>query len=1487
MVRLEKQRCCREPLRKHAQLRPDSLNLWNRNKQYASSTEKNAVWITARRQRQQGQSSGAVARTMTELELSEDEVESTAVLSPVQYTIRMRSRAETIEFYSGCTGHDQLIVVPQGRKAVWVQVTKTPDNALEQGAGEIALPMQEIAAEEVLPEHGDDQGQVDEEVITRDPHEAEEKVVAGNPLLCLLPENREKPRQEPITIEETMTVGWRGIDWQEKRAVDEDPYFCKRVSCRDQRQVEALAFARCEECRAEVVVPCCQGPANVDQRQQLRREARLRRVEILADHDDDFQLDQWFQETIDDIGVATAADALAVFIETEQRRDAIVSEEDRIRSAIQNEQELGFAEIQAEMRRFRWMVTHATPLLQTLNKCRLVEDPHVRARGITLASFVVPGVHCQESAIRAAALLVGGDSIMSDVRTGMNLTEFVEYLHHLRLEVPVFVAGPKHNLPRRADGSVTYVYTQVNTVKMNKERWSIVFFPDDPAHYSLLQLMINDVEQKRAVVATTLPLDPTDGVFWRAMRTPQNSDYLDVMIKLGLACDCPVTCFQCKHELQYGCDERVLVGRECQGWKIAEVVANPLSTWMCIPVGLGVHVISPQEELFVEDTCCNMCSSSTRWQVKTHAFDLSMTRFSLRVFERNWRVPVIDFIVPAIVSTALMTTFMGVGSLFTNRADRFVNQCVEQVRLAHQTELHDLARISGQQMGLDSAMALRDGFSWVWQRLKNVYGFEIPRLYSIDNLYGWTKGFLRGMLGFDNRRERLIDFAIMGRWQSMQFISAYRRHLILGSLGLFSVWATRRMMPHTRWFWEPQPARVTSKEYVRAATTGIPHLIPDYHVFVNKIVTVRAPTEAVVLDALRRHNQMQGNKHPLNSSIVTAIVERTAAVVGEAVVVLNESWACQTCGRRARLHQHECKECRNARRLPLYTMPTFTLSYGTRHVGFVGIYATEIRLPDLPVREGFKCRFRGLEITTVAQATHLYERLKLQSVCYGRLCAVMIMGCHVSCYPRGVESGLMAFVGRMSPDLGLTFDQRYLPVMLDLLYFMADMADMTVGPLIEWTDEEVLANQRDAKKREVLRAAQMTVRTLGMLPLARLRRYDAFPKFEKHVAVEWVDGGWQRKSKQIPRLINSPDVQVNALLAPYTLPMLKWVGKMANENANVFYAGGANPEQLNVVLNRMIDAYDYYVEDDISMIDASHTKGTFQFHALVRRLMWPGLSSDIENLFRALEKLTVKAKAGGVQGEVPVANASGIPMTSYNNSLLCCVLRTLAIAYASYDVELTDLPGLAFGARMVLSTCMQCFAGDDGLVGMCGIGRWNPLDPEWIIRYSRFWANCGFKVSPEKVKILPRSRRRMMTFLGMRPFWSGQRYEWGPEIARRLKTMFWQLDNSMQPFVWARGVASSLLTVGRHVPVTREICDFVMHVAPGPTAAGVVWTNDYSTFRNYEVTGDITPRTIDEFLTDYGVEAAEYEDFRAMLRQQTTVLIDIHHVVLQKIMALE
>jgi hypothetical protein len=110
-----------------------------------------------------------------------------------------------------------------------------------------------------------------------------------------------------------------------------------------------------------------------------------------------------------------------------------------------------------------------------------------------------------------------------------------------------------------------------------------------------------------------------------------------------------------------------------------------------------------------------------------------------------------------------------------------------------------------------------------------------------------------------------------------------------------------------------------------------------------------------------------------------------------------------------------------------------------------------------------------------------------------------------------------------------------------------------------------------------------------------LMRVKPFVKAEKDIRKEFMKGTeiLVDKAKGVPRCINPVHPHVLAHCAPYTYPMTKRLNTLFNSQEHIFYAAGATPDQINDFLNAAIETNRFVLEDDVSMADGSHSKGSF------------------------------------------------------------------------------------------------------------------------------------------------------------------------------------------------------------------------------------------------------------------------------------------------------
>jgi hypothetical protein len=529
-------------------------------------------------------------------------------------------------------------------------------------------------------------------------------------------------------------------------------------------------------------------------------------------------------------------------------------------------------------------------------------------------------------------------------------------------------------------------------------------------------------------------------------------------------------------------------------------------------------------------------------------------------------------------------------------------------------------------------------------------------------------------------------------------------------------------------------------------------------------------------------------------------------------------------------------------------------------------------------------KFRSL--TAVWRAYQKYRPVDPPGT-YGRLCGPMFMGIEASCFPRGDYVTMLAFACRcalkppchpyvsLNPPELETFEEVYIALAhIAMLLFPNLLTRVT-----PWTRQQVLDHQRVTAKRLQLERCYRDIDNGEMVGVSAMVRCKSFVKGEKHTAAELGDFLVTRKSKMVPRCINAVHPQLNAVLAPVTLPMSKLLNAVFHSRSNVFYAAGATPSQINDFMNNAISHNRYVLEDDVSMADGSHSKGSFAFQDF---FVDAQVTDELcLTLIRAMRLANVRV--GRLRAFASYINVSGVPLTSWSNTIVFIFVRLYAL-YVAYDLPLyLEDSTLLHAMSQLMSSIYMAVAGDDGATFLPP--SYNGIvtnTPEFLARYSQTWALFGFSVASDKIRVFDPSNWRLSTFLAMRPVWSGQRYEYGPELARRMKTMFWQYDNHMHPVAWARGIASSMLTAARHVPVLSDVCRWLLARTNGAIAQ-VEFTNPYSTFYGYYVEGDICDRGLNEFLLDYDISRAEYDDFLLLLQRTQDIYVNLSHIVLHKI----
>lgn len=599
---------------------------------------------------------------------------------------------------------------------------------------------------------------------------------------------------------------------------------------------------------------------------------------------------------------------------------------------------------------------------------------------------------------------------------------------------------------------------------------------------------------------------------------------------------------------------------------------------------------------------------------------------------------------------------------------------------------------------------------------------------------------------------------------------------------------------------------------------------------------------------------------------------------------------CITCHSVHGQRKHgECKGCRKGR----MTRPPPPVSYGwdsgVVRIGRIGIWSTPADMPSPNLKPDAKviARFgKRQEFTTYAQVRSLAKKYGYDLSCRGWNSGPTFMGARPRCFPRGNGTALLAFAQRLgcarkyncqldAPDADYALQET--------IYHHMDLLGDRYTQSIEPESRDLFLSHFSGTKLKKMLDAETEVN------LGNVKTYNehnmsmsGFVKAEKSYQVMYDYWSRTEEREMKPRFICCPDPTVLFLMGPYTHAQTKWLATRFRHTDHLFYAGCATPDQLNDWLNWTLSENHEPVTfcDDISAMDANHNIRTFRWHTRQRTKQFG--KTQVEVFF--ISEHTIRVRVGDHTCEVSFVNPSGVSDTSYKNSYLCLIVRLLAILHAVFDFTSTDYT-LNQMVNMVLPLIFLSASGDDGILRLPSKLFGQDVQSEsFRSRYLKVWELVGFSV---KLEVFPPDRWRMATYLAMRPTWDGTRYTWTPEPARRLRGLFWQLDNSMHPTAWARGIASQLRSTAPNSPVLAPIADWFLKNTSGPTADVNLFSNPFSVFNGYIQTGVLTARAIEEFLVDYSLTATDYDVFLTFLNSSTDVYVDIHCHLLHTVFQME
>lgn len=647
----------------------------------------------------------------------------------------------------------------------------------------------------------------------------------------------------------------------------------------------------------------------------------------------------------------------------------------------------------------------------------------------------------------------------------------------------------------------------------------------------------------------------------------------------------------------------------------------------------------------------------------------------------------------------------------------------------------------------------------------------------------------------------------------------------------------------------------------------------------TRLATLEERTAVDVRDRLRRNLNQDRWNIEVSPDEIEAWLHTVITTPGETIHMIpaNKPGYCITCLKKARTYHGECRPCKIRRRkfAPEHLFGETIFTY----IGKVGIWSRRFKLPVVEFKEGVtivNTRTKARLLTYDAVMKDL-EKYPIDRTCRGWNSGPAFEYYIPECFPLGYAVSVMAFMVRLGgARLGNPTRRPFV--------LLVRAIDPDIEQLEPESFQEFIQHFSGDKRQKMI-DAELSINQ-GNGPKVKdvgksVCKMKGFAKSEKSVSHELcAEDGFIKKKTEKPRFICCPSPEFLAEVGKYTHPQLKWLARTYTSKDRLFYAGCAAPEEmvdwLNMTNKEMPEPFT--IVDDVSACDSNHSEHSFWAHEKIRKRQYPNMRPYIAKLFTAEENMSIRV--GPYKLRVQNVNGSGVPDTSYKNSAPCLHIRVFAIAHAVFDLSgVSDDEAMAryyLIRRMIYTSA----SGDDGITRCPRIMYGTDMSsPSALARYEEWWDICGFKV---KVQAIPEHRWRMATYLAMRPVWGGQRYEWAPEPSRRLRSMFWQLDNNMHPTVWARGVARQVQQQGRHCPILNDICDWFMDITTGPTGDGI--NKFYSPFNNYVTTGVRNMRAIEEFSVDYSIPVSELLAFGSRLAAAGSPYINISSFVTRRIM---
>lgn len=1115
---------------------------------------------------------------------------------------------------------------------------------------------------------------------------------------------------------------------------------------------------------------------------------------------------------------------------------------------------------------------------------------------------------CGESAIRLAISLVHWrkpDPNNFGWRIG-NVT-VPQMRRHLQRngmkDFPIYIAAP----PIPGDEDDRVLIPSRGSVH-RQDNWAIVYIPDAPhaPHWTFMKVPppqeeeIPDFVHSVCMVYTAVPHSPEPEQFWRAEVTKDNFTAFMTAKAANRACCCPLE-KRCEHEVEflrlhpnaiclsmltdryirgtyrcqfkphanvdrlpnnnvrvyhaeeqttvgkaYGCAAILDIGKMCSPWSMISTALNPR------PLDPFQQTEHPLLEIPIDVRDTNFGGMP----VTGYSYEPRQSLFN-------------DCQIATSITLGLCAALAGIGRIVDSFMDLFGTKAGQSANAPSVT--------SGMGMSLIQGDGVRVGCLplCVPPSCPLASTPFLPDARVMPRVISWLK-------------ELACHFACMWKYTRTFSAAACKAAVGIGGLAVggylaYTGWRSLRIrLRRTRLV----PIVALPKEERFGRLDDLHWNVPSVDELQSRLATLPNITADHAYDILRRIAAMENWKVKWNRSEVLTWITRVVTVPGETRLVYDSpKHKCLNCKIACMKYRMLCKRCWQRLRTerPSRYIPDEFLVY----VGVLPIFSSRFSFPAVQMKPGAEVRKHGTVLfnshSQPQEMLDWYSKQHVLTSYRGRNCGPIFMGQCPTCFPRGQETAVVAFLVR----LGGVSPANPVAPWFDHLFAYFDREPIAViepesrGQFLKHFKGEKLAKMLEAEAN--INAGKYALPLKNGVPTCDMK---GFTKAEKSY---WftVENDLKISKKHVkPRFICCPQPEFLFTLGPYTHAQTKWLSKQYGPTDHLFYAGCATPEQLNQWLNYVHRALGHYISiaDDISACDSSHSEESMKFHRRARMKLFGRLPFDIALHYDAEETLTIKV--GEYRLSVNFVNGSGVSDTSFKNSLLCLFIRLFAVAHAVRDLTHMDLAEMFEWLTYIREMVYTAASGDDGMIRCTRfIDGVDLTSPDSIRRYNEMWANFGFTV---KVQVFPEEEWRMATFLACRPTWTGNFYEFTPEPARRMRSLFWQIDNSMHPVVWGRSVATSLWNSAAPNPVLGPLARWYLLNTTGGVVETSLFDNPYNPFCGYETVGkEVTTRAIKEFLIDYHLTDRDYEVYLGMLRDSPSVYVSMNCHLIRMLYRLE